>query len=300
MQRVLYIVNPISNGGTGIRVWRRYLEQCNTPIDAGDICLTTHKDQARQRAAAADGYQLIVAVGGDGTIGEVITGIMAGPRPQPALAILPAGTGNDIARHVGAYPLDQAIATLAVGARKTYDLIRIDCRDEDGPASRHAFLYATAGYCALVKFRPWMKRYLGAAIGTYLSMILALFEFKPPQMEVTWRHGRHSGPLWMAIAANAAKVGGASVHLAPGARTDDGALDMLLVPARPKPIMLCALLPKIPNGRHIGYPGLAYFRGSAIEIDADRPVLVEIDGDVFGYTPAVFTVCANALSVLSS
>ncbi len=302
MDRVLYIVNPTSNGGTGIKVWERYNQQLSEPLPAQDVHFTHHCNHARELASAALDYDLIVAVGGDGTVGEVISGIMScdSEAGRPALAVLPAGTGNDIARHVGAFPLEKAITTLQGRQFKSFDLIRIACQGDDGPLVRHAFLYATAGFSALLKFKPWMKRYLGPAIGTYLSMILALLDFQAPKMTVSWDGGAYTGPLWMAIAANGESVAGASIRLAPGAKTDDGALDLLLIPAKSKPVMLATILPKIPTGRHIGVAGVEYFRSTIMEVDADRAVRVEIDGDVYGYTPALFKVCPMALRVLSA
>jgi len=303
MKKVFYIVNPTSSGGTGIKVWNRYKRTCAREIAPQDVHFTRHTGDAAQHAKTVAGYSMIVAVGGDGTVGEVISGIMARTVEagdcRPTLAVLPAGTGNDIARHISAFPLDKAISTLRDGRVTSFDLIRIECQGEAGPLYRHAFLYGTAGFCALLKFKPWMKRYLGATVGTYLSMILALLEFRPPEMTITWQGGGYTGPLWMAIAANAEKVAGASIRLAPEARTGDGVLDMLLIPAKSKPAMLGGLLPKIPTGRHIGVTGVQYFRSTALTVDAERPVLVEIDGDVFGYTPAVFAVCPKALGILS-
>jgi len=302
MNKVLYIVNPTSNGGMGIKVWKRFIALSSTTVSSKDVHFTTHSNHARELAQTAKGYELVVAVGGDGTVGEVISGIMANNNPEnrPALAVLPAGTGNDIARHVGAFPLQQAISTLQGGEHKTYDLIGIECRGDDGPLHRYAFLYATAGFSALVKFKPWMKRYLGPAIGTYLSMILALLDFRPPKMTVSWDGDSYTGPLWMAIAANAESVAGGSIRLAPGSKTDDGKLDLLLIPAKSKPAMLATVLPKIPTGRHIDVAGVQYFQCNTMNVDADRPMLVEVDGDVFGYTPALFSLYPKVLNILSA
>ena len=76
-------------------------------ISNADVRYTERPGHAREIAAAAAGCDLIVAVGGDGTTGEVLSGIMDRASPRPRLAILPAGTGNDIARHVGAFPLER-------------------------------------------------------------------------------------------------------------------------------------------------------------------------------------------------
>jgi len=300
MGRTLYVINPAGNGGAGIRVWQRIRRAHEGVIDADDVRHTERPGHARELAAGTDGVDLIVAVGGDGTAGEVLSGIMDRPEPRPRLAILPAGTGNDIARQVGAFPLERAIAALEAGEAATYDLIRIDCRVDGAPATRHAFVYGTAGFSALLKFRPWMKRFLGATVGSYLSMILALFEFRPPVMKLVWDDGSVNERLWMAVIANAERAAGASMHIAPGARTDDGRLDVSLIPAKSKPMMLATLLPKVPSGRHVEDPQVRYFRTTAITVETDVPMLVEIDGDIHGRTPATFAVRPCAVEIVGT
>ncbi|MCP5367303.1 MAG: hypothetical protein H6906_07315 [Hyphomicrobiales bacterium] len=304
MGRTLFIINPAGNGGAGRRVWDTYRRGHGTGLDAGDVAFTRRPGHARALAAGAEGVDLIVAVGGDGTAGEVLSGIMERPVPRPALALLPAGTGNDIARHVGAYPLDRAIRALDAGAGADYDLIRIDCLVDGAAATRHAFVYGTAGFSALVKFRPWMKRLLGASVGSYLSTILAMFPFRPPRMSIRWDDGAaggtHRGPLWMAVVANAEHAAGASMRIAPGADTADGWLDVSLIPARPKPVLLATLLPKVPSGRHVQDPGVRYFRATGMTVETDAPMLVEIDGDIHGATPATFTVCPRAVRIVGT
>lgn len=300
MAQTLFIVNAASNGGAGIRAWEAFVRSFPDDIPAEDVRFTERQGHAHELARVAAGRDLVVAVGGDGTVGEVISGIMECPEPRPALAVLPSGTGNDIARHVGCFPLPQAIAALTRPHRGKFDLIRIDCRDGAGrPVSRYAFLYGTAGFSTLVKFKPWMKRFLGVGIGSYLSAILALIDFRPPAMTVRVGDAVFDGRLWMIVVSNSEFAAGGTMRMAPDARTDDGEMNLTVIPARPKPLLLATVLPKVPSGRHTESPGVSYFAASEdVQVDADRAVLVEIDGDVFGFTPARFSMCPGAIEIV--
>ena len=86
--------------------------------------------------------------------------------------------------------------------------------------------------------------------------------------------------------------------MSPGARTDDGLLDVTIYPNRPRFLMLTQLFPKIPSGAQVDEPDVAYFRTARVEVDSDPPSIVEVDGDLFGTTPASFTVVPTAVTVL--
>ena len=87
--------------------------------------------------------------------------------------------------------------------------------------------------------------------------------------------------------------------LAPGARLDDGELNISLFPHGSRLRMGLTLMPKIASGAHVNVPGIAYFPGKRIEIDSDPPAVVELDGDLYGVTPAVFEVCPGAIRILT-
>ena len=89
------------------------------------------------------------------------------------------------------------------------------------------------------------------------------------------------------------------MRIAPGARTDDGELNITIFPVKSKLRMITRLLPKVATGEHIQEPGVSYFPAKSVEIDSDPPAILELDGDIFGTTPATFTVCPGALRVLT-
>ena len=87
--------------------------------------------------------------------------------------------------------------------------------------------------------------------------------------------------------------------VAPGALMDDGELNVTVFPVKSKFKMITRLLPKLATGEHIKEPGVAYFPAEKVEIYSDPPAILDLDGDVFGTTPATFTVCPGALQVLT-
>jgi len=100
MKKTLYIINPTVNGGAGIKVWDTFQKLWGQQIDDKDVIFTERPLHAIEVASSAYGYDIIAAVGGDGTENEVLEGVYKN-KAKPSLAIIPAGTGNDIGRNVG-------------------------------------------------------------------------------------------------------------------------------------------------------------------------------------------------------
>ena len=299
MGSTLYIVNPAAHGGSRVGAWDRFRSQWPDEIDPADVRRTEGPEHATRIAAECEGCDVIAAVGGDGTVNEIVQGIMDRPEPRPRLVVIPAGTGNDIARNVGLRSVEDAVAALKGDCVKSHDLIGIDCRAGGEPAHRYGFLYGNVGFSPRPMLRPWMKRILGPKVTYYLATLLQFLVFRAPRMTARWQEGEYDDIAWIIMVCNAERTGGDSMCIAPGARTDDGELNVTIVPARPKPVMIAKVLPKVPTGAHIHEAGIQYFPTTKIEVTTDPPVLLEIDGEIFGATPATFTVCPGAIQVLT-
>jgi diacylglycerol kinase (ATP) len=298
MSKILYVINPAGHGGAGLKVWERFKPQWPDQIDPDDVRFTERQGHAREIATAAEGYDILAAVGGDGTVGELLTGVMAHTEPRPKLAIIPAGTGNDIARNLGSFPFEAAVGALRGDHVRSVDLIRIECQVEGGTAHRYAFLTANVGFSANTTIRPWMKRILGPAGAYYLATLLQIVTYRAPRM--TARSGKHeyNGKAWMVIVANVERTSGGSMCLAPGARFDDGELNVSIIPFRAKLRDVPTMLPKVPSGGHVEEPGVMYFPARQITVESDPPAVLDVDGDIFGVTPAVFEVYTQAVEIL--
>lgn len=298
MGDALYIINPAGHGGSGLRTWSRFKALWPEPIAEDDVRVTQRSGHAREIAAAATGYETVVAVGGDGTVGEVISGVMDRSQERPRVAIVPGGTGNDIARNLGMGTLETAVTALRDGAPQAVDIVDAEALVDGRPQHRFAFLYGAAGFSAIPLVKPWMKRWLGPTIAYNEATFRNILMFQAPMMKVRSPERSFEGRSWMVVAGNAERTTGGSVCMSPGARIDDGLLDVAIYPNRHRLLMLTQLFPKIPTGAQVDEPDVAYFRTARIEVDSDPPSFVELDGDLFGTTPATFTALPRAVNVI--
>jgi len=298
MNRTLYIINPQGHGGAGMFAWKRFLSLWSDPIRAEDIFITKTPQCARERAAGAHEYQTIVAVGGDGTVGEVLSGMMERKEDRPLLAIIPAGTGNDIARQIGIHSVEDAITALQQRAVQSCDLIHVQCRANGADVQRYGFLFACAGFSPAHMIRPWMKRLLSARGAYYLATVLHLMIYRPRRVDIV--HGSETivGHHWLVMAANAEWAGGGGMRVAPDARLDDGELKITLVSAMSKFRMLTTVLANVGRGNHIHQLGVRYFAANTIQVESEVPVPLDVDGEVFGETPATLSICPSCLQIL--
>ncbi|VGO19957.1 diacylglycerol/lipid kinase family protein [Pontiella sulfatireligans] len=297
MDNILYIINPAGHGGAGMKAWGAFNAVWADPIDPAHVVITERPGHAREIAAAGEDYKIIAAVGGDGTVGEVISGIMDRPGPKPKLAVIPCGTGNDIARHAGIHSPADAAAALRSGQHRSFDLVRVDGTLDGSNAHRHAFLFANAGFSSTLRIKPWMKRVLGATGAYYLATLLEVLTFRAPRMTVRVDGEEYAGPTFLVVAGNAEWVAGGSMRLSPGAVTDDGELNVTIIPAL-STFKIITQLGRIAKGTHINEPGVSYFTGRKIEVHSEPPSILDLDGEGFGTTPAIFTVCPLALELV--
>jgi YegS/Rv2252/BmrU family lipid kinase len=299
MSRMLFIINPAAHGGTKASAWERFKSQWPDPINSEDIIFTERQGHAREIATSAEDYDILVAVGGDGTVGEVQSGIMDHREPRPKLAIVPGGTGNDIARNLGIRSVENSVAALQDDNTVTTDLLRIDCKTEEGPEYRYALLYSSIGFSGNEVAKPWMKRILGPKAGYYLAMIIETVVFHPPDLTVRWEEEEYNGRCWIVLVGNVERTAGGSMCIAPGARIDDGEFRVSIIPSQSKIKSMTKMMPKVASGAHVKEPGVSYFPAKKLEVDSNPPTAVDVDGDLFGKSPATITIYPRAAQVLS-
>jgi YegS/Rv2252/BmrU family lipid kinase len=224
-------------------------------------------DMARR---AAKDFSLVVAVGGDGTIHEVATGLLG---TTTHLGIIPAGTGNDFVKMLGIPPKDplRAIAILEEERTRRVDVGRV---------GEHYFVNGLGvgldGAVAWRVFRSW--RWPALAPWLYLSSaIYEALRYRSGKMEITAPHWSISGALLMVGASNGRYHGG-DFLLAPHAEIDDGLLDVYMISDMP-PLRRLREIPKARRGEHICLPEVQIKRAPWIEICSEHRLPGHLDGE---------------------
>jgi YegS/Rv2252/BmrU family lipid kinase len=239
------------------------------------------------RAAAAAGRDAVIAVGGDGTVNEVVNGLSGS---ETAMAVIPAGTANVWAREVRMPRHPAAVARLLDQG----DVHQIDLGVVNG---RSFLLMASLGVDSIVvsAIPPWAKRTFGrAAYVTRGIREAATFPAVRAQLDIDGERLRAN--LLMVVVGNTRSYGGA-LKITNRAIADDGQLDMVLYGGTGLP-RIAGYLARTFIGRHVTMAGAIYRGARAITIETERPLPVQVDGDVCSETPARFAVSRGALRVI--
>lgn len=244
----------------------------------------------------ADGVELVVAVGGDGTLNEVANGLLALPGDRPELAVIPFGTGMDFARSHGIpRKLEAAIDVAREGRTVTIDAGRVSYKAWDGSDAQAYFAnIASAGMSgAVARQANLTSKALGGRISFFTALVRVFARWKNTELEVDADGERRSGKMTNLIVANGRYQGGGML-IAPEAVPDDGLFDVLVIGDITKQDFVLNV-GKIYRGTHLSHPKIELLRSASVSVDAEVPVPLELDGEQPGTTPARFEVVPAAL-----
>jgi YegS/Rv2252/BmrU family lipid kinase len=251
------------------------------------------------REALEAGARFLVAVGGDGTVNEVVNGMFdtegRAIAPAAVLGVVAAGSGCDFIRTFG-LPGDSSRACLHLTGDNNYplDIGRITYTTVSGARDvRHFANVAEAGLGAAVAARAQrMSPKLGQS-KYFFGFWLTMPRFKLADVRVQADRKTYEGPAYLVVVGNAQYYGG-GMKISPRSYPGDGVLDVLVFKG-PKTDSF-TLLPKIYRGEHIPHDHVEEFRvKDSLTVEADRPLLIEADGEVLGSTPATFEVVPHAV-----
>ena len=301
------ILNPAAGGGAAGGKVARFIDAWRSAFPNAAMVQTTRPGEAEELAfEAASGGKMAVAAGGDGTVHEVLNGVMRtagvpGAKPlAPRMAVLPVGTGNDVARQVGVPTLDHAFAALASGRTRKVDVIRVSFPGrEQESRHRHALLFAAAGFATdlVLHTTPFVKRWFGRRLCYSIGFFRAILSYRAPKMRFKADDAASSeGAMFHVCAGNAEYAGGGMMRLSPGASMSDGRLKLCWIPQLSR-LEILRRFPSLLAGTHIRHPSVTYRDGIRLEIDCDPQVPLQLDGDIVGLTPATIQVLPAALEI---
>lgn len=254
---------------------------------------------ALSRQAAAEGCDVVVAVGGDGTINEVVNGIVG---TETALGVLPAGTGNVFASDVlipvyGPFHMDavrRAAEIIDRGRRRRVDLGLV--RLSNG-VERYFLMWAGIGLDAAItgEVTNEDKRRLGKIAFAITGVMVAL-EFMGTPATLTMDGGQQKKRILMALASNGQLYGG-MWRLAPEAKLDDGLLDVAVLEGYGLPSTVRHVV-GVTLGRHVRDPEYHLYRTRRLTIETKEPMPIHVDAEPIGTTPVEIEIVPQALTVV--
>ena len=287
-KKYFFIVNPTANNGQALAVW----QQLQSFLDAEHIgysfavskSITDVEELAR---AAAQKEFVVVGVGGDGTLSR-IAGALAGTRAT--LGLIPAGTGNDFARTYQ-IPADPQAAMQIILAGHT---VNLDLGIVNG---RYFYNAVGSGLdAAVVADANLTFKKIGGSFGYLLALLRQLIFYRPQRIKITVNDEVHIVKAWLVTVANACYYG-SGMKIAPLADPEDGLLDVIVVLDVHR-LNFLRLFPRVYRGQHIFHPAVRVWRGTKIAVEAESPLAVQVDGDLFGQTPLSVTMKAAVVQLL--
>jgi YegS/Rv2252/BmrU family lipid kinase len=312
--RPLLIVNPRSGGGRTGKLFDEMRAPIQRALGEVDVAHTERPRHAVDlaREAALDGRETVVAVGGDGSVHEVVNGLMqardrgaAGTR----LGIIGAGTGGDLCRTLKlSHRLDRYCAAIAGGSARPIDVGRFSYEKHDGTRAEAFFVNVlSAGMSGLVdQLVSETPRTLGNTLAYTMASLRGLARSRVGRVRCVASLGGESREEELAtrtVAICNGRYFGGGMQVAPMARADDGVFEVIDLGGAPH-LRFAAVSTGMYTGMHVRHPDVRHFRCDRIELtllnrDVEHAFLLDVDGEPLGRLPITVTLEPRAIEVLA-
>lgn len=309
----LFIVNPRSGGGRTGEVFesmRRPIERIVGPFDVAFTEGPRHASDLAE-AAAMDGRETVVAVGGDGSIHEVTCGLMQARekgKSGTVLGVLGQGTGGDFRRTLGLeHRLDRYCQAIAGGRTREVDVGRFTYQSFEGGEKTAWFInILSVGMGGLVdRYVAEMGRSMGGTLAYFVASLRGLVESQVGHLACTVRNKGEERTVRVAtrnIAICNGRYFGSGMHVAPMADPSDGQFEIVSLGDAPK-VKFALASSRIYSGKHLDSPDVAHFPCDRIRIELENKdisdrFLLDVDGEALGKLPITVEVLKSALRVL--
>jgi YegS/Rv2252/BmrU family lipid kinase len=305
-KRTVFIVNPQAGMGSAGREWPRIEALARDHLGSFQALLTSGPGEATSltRQALSEGAELIVCVGGDGTLNEVVNGLMGehGPlHPDTVLGFIPRGTGSDFIRTV---PIPKAInrglELIKSSHARTIDLGRLLYRGPNGCLTQRYFHnVASFGLGGEVDARVNRgRKVFGGFISFIWATLVSILIYNKKRMHVRVDKSFDGELLsWNVAVANGQYHGG-GMWVSPGASVDDGFFHVTLI----GDLSLAEVflnLPKLYNGKITELKKVRTMVGKKVEAYSDQRVLLDVDGEQPGQLPVTIDIIPGALRLIA-
>ena len=294
------IVNPVAGAGRTFKKWPHISDLLKSIGLRFEHDITEAPKHAIElaRAAVRKGYELVVCVGGDGTINEVVNGLYdSGAIKDVTLGIISTGTGSDYVRTIGIPPYYvDACQRLLNPTKLQVDIGVVEYANNGDQVKRLFVNFAGLGFDAEV-VRATTQRYkaLGGLPAYLLGLLTTLLCYRNRDIILKLDDQVQEKRVCSVVASNG-KYGGGSMLVAPDADPTDGLLDVLTIDDLSKPDLLWSL-PRIYKGTHLTHPKVTMTRARKVEVESRQRIFLQADGELLGEAPARFSLLPSALNI---
>lgn len=292
-KKIKVILNPVAGYGQKKETFTQLDQALQQSGVEYSLVVTDYAKQATELAhvAARDGWSVIAAAGGDGTINEVVNGILKVDSHQPKLGIIPMGTANDFATELN-IPSDLVAAChrLAHGTAQPIDV---------GEVNHHYFVNNSAiGLQPMVTINHQKLPLLGGGVRYLIAAIQSILFAQLWDMRINWPNGAYEGQVLLVSVGNTPRTGGMA-FMTPQANPADGLLDFMYS-TRMHRWQMFRLLPKTLQGSHTEDLKVTYKQTKTLTIEAHPPTAIQADGEIIDTeaTQIVYNVHPARLDVV--
>jgi len=311
MSLPVVIVNPNAAGGQTRGRWPSLEGEIRARLGQVHAVFTEHPGHATllARTALREGADLVVAMGGDGTLNEVVNGFFepggghAVVRPGAAFGVLPAGTGGDFPRSTSTpRALHDSAHRIAVATPRPIDVGRLTFIDHDGnQAVRHFINVASFGVGGLVdRYVNRSGKALGGTVSFFLASLRATLAYKNARVRITIDDREPEEQTIYNVAVANGRYFGGGMQIAPDAELDDGLFDVVSFGDVSTARMLLDGT-RVYSGTHLKLPYVSSTRARRLHAESTRgeEVLLDVDGEQPGRLPATFEIVPGAIHIRS-
>ncbi len=300
--KTFFVVNPYSANKTTGKRWAELQAKIARAIPDFDHAFTERPMHAAElaRAAISKGFECVVAVGGDGTINEVTNGFFDGGKvlnPKAALGVLPRGTGGDFRRSFGwDTDFDAALARIASGKNRPFDVGELEYRAHDGTTQRRYFAnicsFGVSGVVDQEVNRT--SKALGGKLSFMFASTKALLKYQDRKVRFVADGNPAEEVMVTTFAVANGKYFGGGMKVAPDADVGDGEFDVTIWSGYT--LMDFALKQgSIYSGEHVNWKGTRRLKCKSISAESASEVLIDCDGEQPGKLPCKMTILPAAI-----
>ncbi|MBK5290468.1 MAG: diacylglycerol kinase family lipid kinase [Acidobacteriia bacterium] len=298
--RTAAIVNPHSASGKTGKVWPGIAAQLG-PVEVRFTNAAGHAIHLA-RQLLEEGFERLIAVGGDGTVNETVNGFFEQDRPVregASLAIIPMGTGGDFQRSLGIVNVRDAIAVLRAGHTRRIDIGKVSYRSHQGEQCSRYFAnlvsFGMGGEVAAAA-KNWLSPVSGKAAFIWATLEV-FFRYKAKTVELTIDGKPAERHTITNIAIGNGRFHGGGMHVCPKAKLDDGLLEVTIIDALGMWI-LARDLPVLYSENLYVHPKTHHYQARRVEARSAEKVSIEVDGEALGTLPLELSLLEGALPVV--